>query len=152
MKTELGKEKKQYEDGFDFDFKKEVVQIEEQKLNSILFKSFKKILFFFSGFSIVSLFFLMNKVSFLEQIEFIKQKNFSVSFLTFYCLYLFVIIIKETISTANDGKMLGKKFSSVWTPIQVVIYSSIFLPVNPNGTSVLTDSMIKTIELLSKFF
>ena len=152
MKTELGKDKKECANGLDFNFKKELHKIEEQKLTSILVKSFKHTLSFFSGFSIVSLFFLMNKVSFLEQIEFIKQKNFSVSLLTFYCLYLFAIIIKETVTTANDGQILGKKFSSVWTPIQVAIYSSILLPVNPTGTSVLTDSMIQTIELLSKFF
>ena len=38
-------------------------------------------------------------------------------------------ILVGTISTAHDGEMLGKKFSSVWVPIRTTLGTALVLPV-----------------------
>lgn len=136
----------------DFEFKKQIINTEKTNLKNILFKTFKRTGFFLSTVSVISLFLLINNISFQQQQDFVMQSKFNTSLLIFYSLYLTFTIIVGTLSTAQDGKKLSPNFNSVWIPIKMALFTSILLPIQADGASIFSQSIVETIKILDKFF
>jgi conjugal transfer/type IV secretion protein DotA/TraY len=53
---------------------------------------------------------------------------FNAAVLIFGSIMMAYILIMSTINTANEGEMLGKKWSSTWVPIRIVIAIILLIP------------------------
>lgn len=135
--------------------KKEVL-LEDNNVNKFNIKSFilkktKNLFLCFSTISFVSFFFLNNHISFAQQLSFVSTREFSVSLCMLFGLLSALYILNGIFTTAKKGEVLSKQFSSIWLPIQYAIISSFFIPYD-GTTSLVSESIIEVITLLSKFF
>ena len=56
-------------------------------------------------------------------------------------------ILAGTLGTAQDGEMLGKKYSSVWIPIRYSVGTALILPVLPGGYCVMSQLVASCISI-----
>lgn len=54
-------------------------------------------------------------------------------------------LLVSTLGTAHDGEMLGKKFSSVWTPIRYSVGTAVVLPVLPHGYCIMSQLVMSLV-------
>lgn len=136
---------------FDFDFSrvKKNIMPTFSPFN-ILKKGLNYLVKITSGISVVSLFFLINNISYDKQIEFVKTTNFSTVFLLFFSLFWAFSIIKNNFSILKPNKEIEKESNFIFdffSPLYLVFIISFFIP-NNNGTSLFSDYVVFIINCL----
>lgn len=134
-----------FENHFDFKKKNEVIQEILPKINfkSELFYYFSKSISLISCISLISLFFFLNDISFQQQIKFIQQQYFSISFCVFAFIYHFIEVLK---------KYGPENFHGIWTPLKSVICIYSLIPITSDHLSLFSQLSISLIKTLEKLF
>jgi hypothetical protein len=106
--------------------------------------------FFFIFIGFTSHVFNMAKLlTFNEQLALINKPNFSNALLMLVGLFAAFDVIRAIFNTAIEEEPLLSKFSSIWTPIRLVIITSFFMPFAHNG--IMTSTVTENIKWIIKF-
>lgn len=137
----------------DLEFNKKLKPIKQQEWKDLYFHSFKNFVLFITGVSSASIFLFLNKVSFQQQIDFVTQSNFNCSLMFLFGIYCFFLIITDIIYMSyNPKKILDNKFSSIWMPIKMSLSTFFIMPINHEGDSFFSHSIVQIIHVIQQFF
>jgi hypothetical protein len=87
-------------------------------------------------------------LSFQEQLALLSKPNMVNLSLILVGIFQLFKLLKEIVSAAKGSEISGK-FSSVWVPIQYIIFVSFFMPFQQDGVQ--TSIMIETFKSIIHF-